>query len=95
MLLALGFVEREGLEAEELAVFYVLEEPSLDDDVEAWSAWFEAVKAHRATLTDRMEQLGVRCLPPAAKGADWSGHSVEPARPEECITLHGQRSGGL
>ena len=96
-LLAMGFVESESLEAEEDAVFYVLEEPSLEDDYEGWAAWYETVKAHRDVLQLRMDAIGVRALPSAAKGTGWS-ESTKPAAPfqlGDCLTLHGQRGGGL
>ena len=39
VLLALGFVERRSVEDDELCL--VLEEPVLELDLDAWSAWFE------------------------------------------------------
>ena len=95
-LLALGFEEVEGLEEEE-ALFYVLEEPNLEADIERWSNWYDGVKAHQAELQALMDELGVRVLPPAAKGTGWSENAPAPApaRPADNLTLHGQRGGGI
>ena len=99
-LLAMGFVESESLESDEAALFLVLEEPSIDEDYEGWASWFDAIKASREQLQALMDELGVRALPPAAKGTGWS-EATKPAEPSaagqmsDCLTLHGQRGGGL
>ena len=95
-LLALGFVEREDV-GEETALFYVMEEPSLEDDYERWAAWYEGVKAHRDALLAVMADKGVRPLPAATKGTGWSEdtRATPPARTEDPLTLHGQRGAGL
>ena len=75
----------------------MLEEPNLEDDYEKWAAWFEGIKAHRDELLRAMDAHGIRPLPPASKGTGWS-EATAPARPAElsdCLTLHGQRGGGL
>ena len=42
VLIALGFIERRSVEDDELCL--VLEEPPLELDLDAWSAWFETRK---------------------------------------------------
>mmetsp|Transcript_78877 Transcript_78877/g.156818 ORF Transcript_78877/g.156818 Transcript_78877/m.156818 type:complete len:158 (-) Transcript_78877:255-728(-) len=94
-LLAIGFVEAQSL-GEEEAVFFVLEEPQLDEDPLGWASWYDGVKASRDTLLALMQTLGVRELPAAAKGTGWSEDTkVTPAQPDGALTLHGQRGGGL
>ena len=93
-LLAVGFAERESLDDEE-GVFYVLEEPSVDDDFEAWSGWYESVKGCRDLLLTTMEARGVRPLPALAKGSGWMEKPPPPPAVPEVLTLHGQRGGGL
>jgi len=95
-LVAMGFEEVESLEEEE-AIFYVLEEPSLEADVDRWARWFEGLKAHQAQCEALMEACGVRALPLAAKGTGWSESSPAPApaRPADNLTLHGQHGGGI
>ena len=98
-LLTLGFAERESLDDEE-AIFYVMEEPSLEDDYERWALWYDGLKAARDELLRRMEGLGVRAVAPASKGTGWSEATAgeEPARhaqPMGGLTLHGQRGGGI
>ena len=82
---------------EEAAIFYVLEEPNLELDYEKWAAWYDGIKVHRDELLAAMDAEGIRPLPPAVKGTGWS-EDTAPARPaemSECLTLHGQRGGGL
>lgn len=95
-LLALGFDEVEGLE-EEAALFYVMEEPNLELDLDGWGSWYDALKAHQAEIEALMDELGVRALPPAAKGTGWAEGTTAPApaRPADNLTLHGQHGGGL
>ena len=97
VLLAIGFVERESLEEEDASVLYVLEEPSLEDDFDGWSAWFDGVKAGRDRLLEAMGALGVRPRPAASKGLGWNEAAPRPPRAEmaDCLTLHGQRGGGI
>ena len=95
-LLAIGFVERESLESDEVALTLVMDEPSLEEDFDGWGCWFEGIKASRDALLERMQALGVRALPAAVKGTGWN--EATPARPveqSECLTLHGQRGGGI
>ena len=75
----------------------MLEEPSLEDDYEAWATWYGGIKAHRERLEERLQALGVRALPAAAKGSGWTEDTAAPApaRPSDCMTLHGQRGGGI
>ena len=85
------------LSQEEAAIFYVLEEPNLELDYEKWAAWYDGIKVHRDELLAAMDAEGIRPLPPAVKGTGWS-EDTAPARPpemSECLTLHGQRGGGL
>ena len=95
-LLAVGFVEKESLENEEAALFYVLEEPSLEDDFDAWGAWYERIKAQRDALAERMGAAGVRTLPAATRGIGWSEKTNAPPTPQQVggMTLHGL-SGGM
>lgn len=94
-LLALGFGETEDL-GEEPAVVYVMEEPSLEDDYEGWADWFDGVKRDRDTLLAVMHARAIRPLPPATKGIGWNDAAPQrPAEMSECLTLHGQRGGGL
>ena len=60
MLLALGFVERRMVEDDELCL--ILEEPNLEDDFDAWSAWFEVLKQGKEELGRFMQGLGVRAI---------------------------------
>ena len=94
-LLALGFAEVEDV-GEEGAIVYVMEEPSLEDDYEGWAAWYDGVKRDRDALLEAMTARSIRPLPPATKGVGWS-EGAQPQRAEmaECLTLHGQRGGGL
>jgi len=93
VLLALGFVERRSVEDDELCL--VLEEPVLELDLDAWSAWFEALKEKRDVLGVLMAELGVRPLPPAALGGGWDAAPLPPA-PLDCpMTMHGQHAGGV
>ena len=74
----------------------VLEEPSLEEDVDAWSCWYDTIKRSRDELAARMEAAGIRTLPAATKGTGWSEDKPAPPPPcEEVLTLHGQGSGGL
>ena len=65
VLLALGFVERRSVEDDELCL--VLEEPPLELDLDAWSAWFET-RSDRDWQIDRethgLLQAQAQPLPP-------------------------------
>jgi hypothetical protein len=93
-LLAMGFEEKESLEED--AIFYVLEEPSLENDYEGWAAWYDAVKSYRDELLTRMEARGVRAVPAASKGTGWNEATPPPPlNSPDVLTLHGQRGGGI
>ena len=95
-LIAMGFKEGESL-GDEDAIFYVMDEPSLEDDYEGWASWYDGLKAHQTTLLELMASLNVRPVPPASKGTGWN--EMEPAKPPDmmdCVTLtreHGGASG--
>ena len=94
VLRALGFVERRSVEDDELCL--VLEEPALELDLDAWSAWFDALKAKRDVLGAVMAELGVRPLPPAALGGGWGEAAPPPPAPlDGPMTMHGQHAGGM
>lgn len=96
-LLALGFVESESLEEED-ALFFILEEPSLEHDPTSWADWYDGIKAGRDVIYAQMETLGVRALPVASKGTGWSEEvRANPVRAcqADILTLHGQKGGGL
>jgi len=74
----------------------VLEEPALELDLDAWSAWFDALKAKRDVLGAVMAELGVRPLPPAALGGGWGEAAPPPPAPlDGPMTMHGQHAGGM
>ena len=50
---------------QENAIFYVMEEPSLEDDYERWAAWYDGVKASRDVLLAALQARDIRPLPPA------------------------------
>ena len=58
---ALGFVVQQALEED--ALHLVLEEPSLEEDIERWSAWFDGLKAARAQLRAALDARGLPPLP--------------------------------
>ena len=62
---ALGFAEVESLD--EGGNMLVLEEPSLEKDMEAWAAWFERLKTQRSKLQAHMQSCNVAPLPTAVK----------------------------
>jgi len=84
------------MESEEVALVYVLEEPSIDDDFDSWAAWYERMKGCRDELQAFMEPRFVPVLATATKGAGRDGRD-EPSGSilEDCMTLHGQTGGGL
>ena len=90
---ALGFVVQQALEEDALQL--VLEEPSLEADIERWSAWYDGLKAARAQLRDALEARG---LPPAAgrrQGGGWdTGGDGGGDDLEGYAVLHGQSGGG-
>ena len=95
VLMAIGFVEKDGVD-EEGDLFYVLEEPNLEDDYERWADWYEGIKRDRDVIGEVMQAKGVRQLPAVTKGTGWS-EMTEPRRPAQpdVMTLHGQKGGGL
>ena len=62
VLMAIGFVEKDGVD-EEGDLFYVLEEPNLEDDYERWADWYEGIKRDRDVIGEVMQAKGVRQLP--------------------------------
>ena len=90
---ALGFVVQQALEEDALQL--VLEEPSLEADIERWSAWYDGLKAARAELRDALEARGLRPLPAAVKGGGWdTGGDGGGDDLEGYAVLHGQSGGG-
>ena len=90
---ALGFVVQQALEEDALQL--VLEEPSLEADIERWSAWYDGLKAARAQLRDALEARGLRPLPAAVKGGGWdTGGDGGGDDLEGYAVLHGQSGGG-
>ena len=80
---------------EEDALQLVLEEPSLEADIERWSAWYDGLKAARAQLRDALEARGLRPLPAAVKGGGWdTGGDGGGDDLEGYAVLHGQSGGG-
>ena len=72
----------------------ILEEPNLEDDFDAWSAWFEALKQGKEELGRFMQGLGVRPLPPAVLGGGWGDPTPKPVAVDDCAVVHGQHTGG-
>ena len=93
-LLAIGFSERDSLGDEE-AIFYVMDEPSLEDDYEGWAAWYDGLKASQEALLAIMATLNVRPVPPASKGTGWDQVSATPKPPDmtDCLTLTREHGG--
>ena len=93
-LLAMGFVEKDSLEDEE-AIFYVLDEPNLENDYERWAQWYDGIKAHQAMLMELMSSLGVRPVPPASKGIGWNEATPTAKQPDmsDCLTLTREHGG--
>ena len=94
-MMARGVVEKDGVD-EEGDLFYVLEEPNLEDDYERGADWYEGIKRDRDVIGEVMQAKGVRQLPAVTKGTGWS-EMTEPRRPAQpdVMTLHGQKGGGL
>ena len=84
---ALGFVVQQALEEDALQL--VLEEPSLEADIERWSAWYDGLKAARAQLRDALERAAsARCRPPsrAEAGTPAATAAATTSRGTRCCT---------
>ena len=62
-LIAMGFKEGESL-GDEDAIFYVMDEPSLEDDYEGWASWYDGL----STSDDAARADGVAQRAPRAAG---------------------------
>ena len=66
----------------------MLEEPSLEDYLERWGAWYERIKAQRDALAERLRAAGVRALPAATRGIGWTENTnalPAPQQQQGCI----------
>lgn len=54
--MSLGFREKKLKEPKE-EMFYVLEEPNLETEMDEWTAWYERLKTNKDLLLDTVESL--------------------------------------